>query len=107
MLSLLIGRILEDIYLYYSCCVDTVASEHYNADSLIHYGHSCLSLIEKLPVLYVFEKFEIDLDCLNKEIHEISRKIDSKDFDEKKILLFYDVSYNHLFGKNYFPFFSF
>lgn len=28
---------------YGSCCVDEVASEHYAADIVIHYGPSCLS----------------------------------------------------------------
>jgi diphthamide biosynthesis protein 2 len=85
--------------LFSSCCVDIVASEHYNADSLIHYGHSCLSLIEKLPVLYVFEKYDLDFDLLKNEINEIARKIDNKELDEKKVLIIYDVSYHHLFGK--------
>lgn len=29
---------------YGSCCVDEVAAEHVNADLIIHYGPSCLSL---------------------------------------------------------------
>lgn len=27
----------------YSCCVDEVAAQHVQADSVIHYGHACLS----------------------------------------------------------------
>ena len=65
---------------------------------MIHYGHSCLSLIEKLPVLYVFEKFELDLDLLKTELGEISLKIDNNELGEKYILVIYDVSYHHLFG---------
>ncbi|KAL8618621.1 hypothetical protein ACOMHN_015731 [Nucella lapillus] len=39
---------------YGSCCVDEVAGEHYGADSIIHYGPSCLSPTQRLPVLHVF-----------------------------------------------------
>ena len=85
----------------FSCCVDIVASEHYNADSLIHYGHSCLSQIEKLPVLYVFEKYNLDLEKLKREIDVISNKIDCNEFTEKKILVVYDVAYYHLYGKSF------
>lgn len=28
---------------YGSCCVDEVGASHINADSVIHFGHTCLS----------------------------------------------------------------
>lgn len=53
------------IYLFcaiYSCCVDEIAAEHASADSIIHYGHACLSETRRLPVLYVFGKNDIDVE---------------------------------------------
>lgn len=46
---------------YGSCCVDEVAAEHLDADSIIHYGRACLSPTRRLPVMYVFGQKSIDL----------------------------------------------
>lgn len=86
-----------DIYL--SCCIDVVSAEHYNADSLIHYGHSCLNKTEKLPVLFIFEKYNLYIDLLKNELNKIIDKISINEYQEKKILIIYDVSYYHLHGK--------
>ncbi|XP_033738046.1 LOW QUALITY PROTEIN: 2-(3-amino-3-carboxypropyl)histidine synthase subunit 2-like [Pecten maximus] len=52
---------------YGSCCVDEVAAQHYNADSLIHFGRTCLSPTQRLPVLYVFGQVKVDVaDCEGK-----------------------------------------
>ncbi|KAK6626813.1 hypothetical protein RUM44_009290 [Polyplax serrata] len=76
---------------YGSCCVDEVAAQHVKADSIIHFGHACLSPVEQLPVFYVFlnEKFDVDnlytkLQCFEKE---------------KQVLLFYDDIFSHLYSE--------
>ncbi|XP_067892485.1 2-(3-amino-3-carboxypropyl)histidine synthase subunit 2 isoform X2 [Heterodontus francisci] len=46
---------------YGSCCVDEVAAEHLEADSIIHYGRACLSPSRRLPVMYVFGQKPIDV----------------------------------------------
>ncbi|KAK7099928.1 2-(3-amino-3-carboxypropyl)histidine synthase subunit 2-like [Littorina saxatilis] len=46
---------------YGSCCVDEVAAEHYQADSIIHYGPTCLSPTQRLPVLYVLCNQPVDV----------------------------------------------
>lgn len=49
---------------YGSCCVDEVAASHINADSVIHFGHTCLSPTSNLPALFVFGKMSINVsDC--------------------------------------------
>ncbi|CCG84954.1 protein of unknown function [Taphrina deformans PYCC 5710] len=53
---------------YGSCCVDEVAAEHVNADALIHYGRSCLSPTNKLPIIYVFGKLPLDLEDIVRKI---------------------------------------
>ena len=81
---------------YGSCCVDEVAAQHINADALIHFGHSCLSNTEHLPVLYVFGRAVINNTDFLEKLKEM--------FADKSehILLFYDVSfYNAL--KNVLP----
>lgn len=76
----------------YSCCVDEVAAEHYSADSIIHYGRSCLSPTERLPVLFVFGKGSIDVqDCV--------QKFSSMFADTgSKLILMYDVIFYHAAG---------
>lgn len=75
---------------YGSCCVDEIAAAHINADSIIHFGHACLSKISRLPVLYVFPKFSITLnefeECLQRNVPDTN----------EKLALFYDVGYSHL-----------
>lgn len=70
-----------------------VAAEHYNADSIIHFGHSCLSDNDKLPVLLVFDKQPLDLELVKSEINRLLEKN-----HEKKIIVLYDVSFYYLYG---------
>ncbi|KAI9598338.1 putative diphthamide synthesis protein-domain-containing protein [Syncephalis fuscata] len=46
---------------YGSCCVDEIAAQHVNADFIVHYGPSCLSATQRLPVMYVFGRAPIDV----------------------------------------------
>jgi diphthamide biosynthesis protein 2 len=74
---------------YGSCCVDEVAAAHVNADSIIHFGHACLSKTTRLPVLYIFPKNQVDVDAFTSEF--------SAAFPDKneKIFIFYDVGAYH------------
>ena len=72
-----------------SCCVDEIAAEHINADSIIHYGHACLNPTVRLPVLHVLPKRELD-------VTEVVEKFKSHFEDRsKRILFFYDIVYAH------------
>ena len=73
-----------------SCCVDTVAAEHYEADCIVHFGHSCLSLVDKIPVFYVTDKFPLDLELVAKEVDLLS---------SEKMIILYDVGYSYVYGK--------
>jgi len=79
---------------YGSCCVDVVAAEHYQADSIVHFGHSCLSLIDKLPVLLVFEKYPLDLNLIENEISKIQAELGNS-----KMVVLYDVAYFYLYNE--------
>jgi diphthamide biosynthesis protein 2 len=72
-----------------SCCADVVAAQHYDADSMVHFGHSCLSPVDKLPVYYVFEKFSLDLDLFKTQLNKL---------EAGKTIVLYDESYHHLYG---------
>ncbi|KAL6934010.1 hypothetical protein ACO0R3_001793 [Hanseniaspora guilliermondii] len=37
---------------YSFCCVDEVAAEHVRGDMVIHFGESCFTQINKLPIIY-------------------------------------------------------
>lgn len=43
---------------YGSCCIDEVAAEHVNADLIIHFGDSCLSLPSRFRVWWYFQPDE-------------------------------------------------
>ncbi|KAJ1963432.1 hypothetical protein GGI12_002063, partial [Dipsacomyces acuminosporus] len=73
---------------YGSCCVDEVASEHYSADLIVHYGRTCLSLTSRIPVFYVFGREPVSVqDCVEKA---------SKSLEGRSILLMYDVPYAYM-----------
>ncbi|GAV52579.1 hypothetical protein ZYGR_0AG05700 [Zygosaccharomyces rouxii] len=46
---------------YSACCVDEVASEHVNADVVVHFGDACLNAVQTLPVVYSFGRPQLDL----------------------------------------------
>ncbi|KKA29846.1 hypothetical protein TD95_000447 [Thielaviopsis punctulata] len=48
---------------YSACCVDEIAAEHVDAQAVVHYGRSCLSPTARLPVIYVFTRYALDIDA--------------------------------------------
>jgi diphthamide biosynthesis protein 2 len=75
---------------YGSCCVDEVAAKHVNADGIIHFGHACLTPTDDhLHKLYVFEKLPVDCQ------HFVSCFRCVFECRDAKILLLYDVCYQH------------
>lgn len=74
---------------YGSCCVDEVAASHVNGDAIIHFGQSCMSFTEKIPVLYIFGKLSLDKENLFEKMEETFSDKDSK------IWFFYDVCFYH------------
>lgn len=54
--------ILGDVT-YGACCIDDIASDEFDCDLLVHYGHSCLIPITETrrKVMYVFVEIGIDL----------------------------------------------
>ena len=82
-----------NVLLCFSCCVDEVAAEHYKADSLIHYGRSCLSATQRLPLRYVFSHQPLDVtDCVS----NFTRLVDDP---SQPVILIYDVVYHHKTGQ--------
>ena len=76
-----------------SCCVDEVAAQHYQADSIVHFGRSCLSQTSHLPVLFVFGQQPIDgADCC-----QSFRRLFPK--STEKVVILYDVVYAHAVGE--------
>ncbi|KAI5730389.1 hypothetical protein M8J76_013180 [Diaphorina citri] len=76
---------------YGSCCVDEVAASHVNADGIIHFGHSCLSTVNRLPVLYVFTKQQLDTEKFLNSISELS--------SQSQLVVLYDTCYAHCFDE--------
>jgi diphthamide biosynthesis protein 2 len=81
----------------FSCCVDDVAAQHANCDSLVHYGESCLSKTsERMPILYVFGDFPVDLDDFRQKWNDFA---DNTDLEEHTIYLLCDSIFAHSQGK--------
>ncbi|KAF8804169.1 diphthamide biosynthesis protein [Phlegmacium glaucopus] len=83
-----------------SCCVDEVAAQHVDADAMVHYGHACMSLTSRLPVIYVFGKKTIDIDlCVQKLVEAFDADIpdlnDGNGMQRLAILLKHDVVFTH------------
>lgn len=74
---------------YGSCCVDEIAAEHVKADAIVHFGHACLSSSKRLPVLYIFEKKELNIDTF---VLKWKREFSDP---ASKIALFYNAAYYH------------
>lgn len=78
---------------YGSCCVDEIAAQHVNADSIIHFGHACLNPTTRLSIFHVLPKKEIN-------VTEIIEKFKSNFVNQcERILFFYDIAYAHKIGK--------
>ncbi|XP_067118338.1 2-(3-amino-3-carboxypropyl)histidine synthase subunit 2 isoform X1 [Centruroides vittatus] len=75
---------------YGSCCVDEVAAEHVSADALIHFGHSCLSSTDRLPILYIFCNMPFDIPNAREEFQRLIPDLNSF------VVLLYDTSYAYV-----------
>ncbi|KAI4158571.1 MAG: hypothetical protein LQ342_007310 [Letrouitia transgressa] len=73
---------------YGACCVDEVAAEHVDADSVVHYGRTCLSPTVRLPVLYVFTHKPLSIANVVEDF-----KIKYPD-QNQKVILMADVAYS-------------
>ncbi|RKP26913.1 putative diphthamide synthesis protein-domain-containing protein [Syncephalis pseudoplumigaleata] len=75
---------------YGSCCVDEIAAQHVDADFIVHYGPSCLSATQRLPVMYVFGRGSIDIKACATAFDELygERRDDN-------IVIVGDVIYEH------------
>ncbi|KXN72998.1 diphthamide biosynthesis protein [Conidiobolus coronatus NRRL 28638] len=79
---------------YGSCCVDEVAVSHVESGVIIHYGHSCLTRVDKYPVIYVYGKNSLNLDdCIEKS----KAKITSHDGEFKHIIVTGELDYSDNF----------
>jgi len=73
---------------YGSCCVDEITSEHIGADSVIHFGHACLSRNKRLPTLYVFKNMIVEPESFLSAFQQTFPD------PTEKILLISDLKYN-------------
>ncbi|XP_050305698.1 2-(3-amino-3-carboxypropyl)histidine synthase subunit 2 [Anthonomus grandis grandis] len=61
---------------YGSCCIDYVAAAHINADSIIHYGPTCLSKSsDNIPHMNVYEKLHLNTAELKSALSKIYEDI--------------------------------
>lgn len=74
---------------YGACCVDEIAAEHASADGVVHYGRSCLSPTQRLPVIYVYTSKPLDIDAALKALTDLVAD------KHEKICLLADVPWQH------------
>lgn len=75
---------------YGSCCVDEVAAEHVGADCIVHYGSACLSPSQRLPLMYIFERKQLNLEKC------VSSFKDLYPDRQSHVIVLYDVNYVHI-----------
>jgi len=85
-------RLGQDVFIlgdttFGACCVDEVAAAHMNADSVVHFGHTCLTPSRSLPVLYIYTQLGLCLTSLADALSSLP-----------SVLLVWDVQYDHLLG---------
>ena len=78
---------------FYSCCVDEVAAEHYQADSIIHFGATCLSPTQHLPVLYVLCCEPVDIVHAADQVRAVCTD------SAARLILMADTMYQHALGE--------
>uniref|UniRef100_A0A1I8MQB7 2-(3-amino-3-carboxypropyl)histidine synthase subunit 2 n=1 Tax=Musca domestica TaxID=7370 RepID=A0A1I8MQB7_MUSDO len=79
---------------YGSCCVDEIAAAHVDADSLVHFGNACRSKVSRLPVLYLYPKFELDLEKFYTYLESYREHSTSK-----VVTIYLDIGYHQLLNK--------
>ncbi|KAI9461404.1 diphthamide biosynthesis protein [Russula earlei] len=77
---------------YGSCCVDEVSAQHVDADSVVHYGHACMSKTYRLPVIYVFGKKPLDVSDATEKLLE---SFASSNASAESVILTHDVAHTH------------
>ncbi|GMI16411.1 hypothetical protein TrLO_g12301 [Triparma laevis f. longispina] len=80
---------------YGSCCVDTIAAKHLNADIVIHYGNSCLSRVKDIPSINVFGRCPIDINDLIVKVEE-KEVFESEIKNNDTIIVTYDVKFSYI-----------
>uniref|UniRef100_A0A8C8RZS4 2-(3-amino-3-carboxypropyl)histidine synthase subunit 2 n=1 Tax=Pelusios castaneus TaxID=367368 RepID=A0A8C8RZS4_9SAUR len=78
---------------YGSCCVDEVAAEHVGAEAVVHFGPACLSPCRKVPVLHVFGRQPLDVECCAGAFRELYPN------PQSHVVMLSDVVYAHALGE--------
>eukprot|EP00033_Pygsuia_biforma_P000848 GCRY01000986.1.p2 GENE.GCRY01000986.1~~GCRY01000986.1.p2 ORF type:complete len:492 (-),score=40.41 GCRY01000986.1:188-1663(-) len=79
---------------YGSCCIDEIGAEHYHADVIVHFGHSCLSYPESsIMVKYAFGKRKIDVkNCVLSIVSKLKASSHSRAFFMCSVEYLYCIS---------------
>ncbi|KAI0243181.1 Diphthamide biosynthesis protein 2 [Massospora cicadina] len=77
---------------YGSCCNDAVAASHVDADCLVHFGHSCLSVLLDLPVIYSFDAVALDIQRCVSQVRHLG-------LHPSRLLVLGELGYSHCLGK--------
>lgn len=73
--------------------MDEIAAEHAGANAIIHFGHACLSLTRRFPVMYVFGCNPMDVQNATSEFRRLFPDVTSP------VIIYYEVFYSHAIGK--------
>ena len=72
-----------------------MVASHLAADWVMHFGRTCLTPTQSLPVMYVYSRRECGKDVVVQEMQEMHERWQGK---VDKVLLLYDVEYQHELG---------
>ena len=72
-----------------------MAAEHLGSDGVIHFGNTCLTPTQRLPVLFVFTAMKLDTDSLSAALNKIT-----DEHPHSRIHVFYDVRYHSAMSRS-------
>ncbi|XP_063885100.1 2-(3-amino-3-carboxypropyl)histidine synthase subunit 2-like [Scylla paramamosain] len=80
---------------YGSCCVDEVAAEHVGADAVIHFGNTCLSPSQRLPVLYIPTRLHVDTTWVVEQLKAALEEVN----DNHPLVFLFDTRCQYVAGE--------
>lgn len=90
----MIVQVLNHLYSH-SCCVDEVAAEHVGADAVIHFGNTCLSPSQRLPVLYIPTRLQVDTAWV---VEQLKAALQEEVNGDHPLIFLFDTRCQHAAG---------
>ena len=76
-----------------SCHVDEITAQHLTAECVVHYGATYIPEVAKLPVKFVLDKAELDVEHVVSTLLSFKQELKER---KCKVVVAYELKYEHL-----------